>query len=66
MSKVNRLLRLRMLECDVTVPDMAKKLQVSTNTIYAKINGKKPFKTTESLKIMEILLIPDAEIRKYF
>ena len=59
-------LRGRMAEQGETPASISRKIGISENAIYLKMNGKNEFKPSEIEEIAKILNIPAREFKAYF
>lgn len=53
-------------ERNMAARELAKVLDISENSVYAKLNGKLQFKPSEIVAICDFLEIPKQEIHSYF
>lgn len=56
----------RMLECNLTIKSMSKKMGLTPYTLGRKLSGKSPMSIREARFIQKILCIPDADFSVYF
>ncbi len=50
----------------IVIKDLAKPLNLSISTVYAKFKGSSPWKLDEMYYIMKLLKLPDEELNSYF
>lgn len=59
-------LKMKLIEKDKSVEDLASLLNKSKQSIYSRLNGDIPFRDTEIVKISKYLNIEPVEINDYF
>lgn len=59
-------LRGKMAERAISVPELANRLHMTKPSLYARLNGEIAFRDIEIVEICKVLGIPDNEVNRYF